>query len=216
LPAYPGFPFASNYHLIAVFDANSGSQPVSLNLQLDPGRAIMATVVDPDGKPVPGCRAFGTRSLPYWDRRLLDSATFEVKALDPRQTRRVLVYHEGRRLGGWAMIDKEQEGPVTIRLQPCGVVTGRLVDEEGQPMTRVELVNAGFLEDEPNEGFFHRPCLVDPDARFRIEVIPGPTYRAAVRQVRGRIGGKVFSKLTVGSGEIRDLGDVRVKLPPRE
>jgi hypothetical protein len=216
LPAYPGFPFANSYHLIAVFDVSSGAEPVSLDLQVDPGRAILATVVDPDGKPVPGCRAFGTRSLSYWDRRPLDSATFEVRALDPRQTRCVLVYHEGRRLGGWTMIDKEQEGPITIRLQPCGLVTGRLVDEEGQPMTRVELVNAGFLEDERGEGVFHKPCPVDSAGRFRIELIPGPTYRAAVQRDRGRIGGKVFSKLTVGPGEVRDLGDARVKLPPRE
>jgi RNA polymerase sigma factor (sigma-70 family) len=214
LPAYPGFPFATNYHLVAAFDAGLGSEPVSLDLQLDPGRSILATVVDPAGKPLPGCRAFGTRSLTYWDRRPLDSPTFEVKALDTRQTRHVMLYHEGRRLGGWTLIEKEQEGPITIRLQPCGVVTGRLVDEEGQPLTKAELVNAGFPEDEPNVGVFHKPYLVNSEGQFRIEVIPGRPYWAAVQQGRGRIGSKVFSKLTLAPGEVRHLGDVVVKAPP--
>jgi protocatechuate 3,4-dioxygenase beta subunit len=215
LPAYPGFPMANNYHLVAAFDAGSGAEPVSLDLQLDPGRMLTATIVDADGKPVPGCRAFGTRSLSYWDRRPLDSATFAVRALDPRQTRHVMVYHEGRHLGGMALIGKDETGPLTIRLEPCGIVTGRLVDEEGQPMTKVELVNYGFLDEQPNEGIFHRPCPVDHDGGFRIEVIPGLSYRACVGQGRGIVIGKAFLKLTLGPGEVRDLGDVVVKTPSR-
>ena len=49
---------------------------MTLDLQLDPGRTVSVSVVDPDGKPVPGCRAFGMRTLPYWDLRPMDAATF--------------------------------------------------------------------------------------------------------------------------------------------
>jgi hypothetical protein len=215
LPAYPGFPFANNYNLVTAFDA-SGSEPVALELQLDPGRALLVTATDPEDQPVAGCRAFGTRAMTYWDRRPLDSATFEVTGLDPRRTRRLMLYHEGRRLGGSTVIGKDDQGPLIVRLQPCGIVTGRLVDEEGQSRTKLELINAGFLEDEPNEGVFHKPCPVDSAGRFRIELIPGLSYWAAVQQARGRIGGKVFAKLTLGPGEVRDLGDVVVNVPPRE
>jgi RNA polymerase sigma factor (sigma-70 family) len=215
LRAYPGFPFASSYHRIVAFDASSGSEAVSLDLQLDPGRVVLATAVDPDGKPVPGCRAFGTRSLTYWDRRPLDSATFQVTALDPRQTRRVMVYHEGRRLGGTALIGKDEAGPLTIQLQPCGIVTGRLVDEEGQPRTKVELVNYGFRDDGRNYGVFHRHCPVDREGRFRIELIPGLPYTADAETEEHRTAGQVFLKLVLGPGEVRDLGDVVVKAPPR-
>ena len=216
LPAYPGFPFAGNYHLVAAFDAGSGSEPVALELQLDPGRVVSVTVLDPDGQPIPGCRAFGTRSMTYWDRRPLDSATFEVTGLDPRQTRHVMLYHEGRRLGGSTVIEKDQDGPVTVRLQPIGVVTGRLVDEDGQPMTKLELINDGFLDDEPDEGVFHRPCPVDRDGRFRIEVIPGLGYRAGAQTEEHRIIGKVLAKLTLGPGEVKDVGDLTVKVPARK
>src|SRR5262249_38081168 len=156
------------------------------DLQLDPGRVVSATVLDPEGKPLAGCRTLGTRSMPYWDRRPLDGSTFEVTALAPRQSRHLMVYHEGRRLGGSVVIGKDDEGPLTVRLQPCGVVTGRLLDDEGRPLTNLEMLNAGFRDEEPNEGVFHRRCPVDADGRFRIEVIPGVGYRGGV-QKGGRI-----------------------------
>ncbi len=213
LPAYPGFPFAGNYNLVAAFDAGAGSEPVVLDLQLDRGRALSVTVVDPDGQPVPGCRAFGTRSMTYWDRRPLDAATFEVTALDPRQTRHVMLYHESRRLGGSTLIEKDQEGPLTVRLQPCGVVTGRLVDEDGQPRRNLDVVSTTFFDAEPNGGVFHRSCPVDRDGRFRIEVIPGLSYTSGAQRDRGMIIGKVFARLTLGPGEVKDVGDVMVKMP---
>ena len=213
LPAYPAR-FAGDYHVVAAFDA--GSEPVALELQLDPGRVVSVTVLDPDGQPIPGCRAFGTRAHTYWDRRPLDSATFEVTALDLRQTRRLLLYHEGRQLGGSVVIEKDLDSPRTVKLQPCGVVTGRLVDEEGQPLTKLVLINDGFLDDQPDEGVFHRPCPVDRDGRFRIEVIPGLGYRAGAQTEEHRIIGRVLAKLTLRPGEVKDVGDLTVKVPARK
>jgi hypothetical protein len=211
LPAYPGFPFAGDYHLIVPFDARGGAEPVSLDLQVDPGRSLSVTVVGPDGKPVSGCRAFGTRSMTYWDRRPLDSPTFEVTGLDSRKTRHIMVFHEARKLGGSIVIGEDDEEPLTIKLQPCGVVTGRLVDEEGQPRTRLEVVSTGFFDAGPDEGVFHARCPVDRDGRFRIEVIPGLGYTAGAQAERSMIIGKVFGRLELGPGEEKDVGDVLVK-----
>jgi hypothetical protein len=216
LPVYPGFTSARNYNLVVAFDAGSGSEPVALDLQLDPGRALSVTVIDPDGRPVPGCQAFGARSMTYWDRRPLDSATFAVTGLGPRETRHLMVFHEDRRLGGSTLIATDQEGTLTVRLQPCGVVTGRLVDDDGQPWRKLEIVSTGFFDAEPNGGVFHRSCPVDRDGRFRIEVIPGLSYTAGAQRERGMIIGKVFANITVGPGEVKDVGEVAVKVPARK
>jgi hypothetical protein len=210
LPAYPGFPFASNYNVIATFEAQAGAEPVTLALELDPGRSLPVTVVDPDGNPVTGCRAFGTRSMTYWDRRPRDSATFEVTALAPQEPRHLMVIHEGRKLGGAALIKDADHGPLTVGLQPCAIVSGRLVDDDGQPRTGLELVNTGYLDDEADEGVFHRRYPVDRDGRFRLELIPGLSYTAGVQAHRRVVFGKVFAKLTLGPGETKELGDVKV------
>ena len=130
-----------------------------------------------------------------WESHPLDSATFEVTALDPREPRHVMVFHDGRKLGGSTLIDENDQGPVTIRLQPCGVVTGRLVDEEGQPRTKLELIN--LRGDDEETGVFHRRCLVDPHGRFRIEVIPGLGYSAyIIRPEQAVQATKVLEKVT--------------------
>jgi hypothetical protein len=215
LPALPGFPFANNYNVVARFDAESGTDPVSLDLQLDPGRSVSVTVVDPDGKPVPGCRVFGLRSMPYWDRRPLDLTTFEVTGLDPREPRHLMFFHEGRKLGGSLLIGKDVKGPFTVTLRPCGVITGRLVDEDGRPRTRLALVNYGTPNREPNRGIFHDRCAVDGEGRFQVEVIPGLSYTATA-EANGLGVGQVFEKVTLGPAEVRDLGDITVKARAQE
>ena len=62
-----------------------------------------------------------------------ESPTIEVPALDPSKPRRVIVTHVGRRLIGTGYLKGDEAGPLTIRLRPWGTITGRVVDDEGQP-----------------------------------------------------------------------------------
>ena len=80
LPVYPASRSAGNYNLVSMFNAAVGAEPVTLNLQVDPGRALSVTVVDPDGKPVSGYLVSGTRPMTSWESHPLDSATFAVTA----------------------------------------------------------------------------------------------------------------------------------------
>ena len=59
-------------------------------------------------------------------------AHVEVHALDPSRPRRV-TSHAGRKLIGSVYLKGDEAGPLTIRLQPWGTITGRVVDDDGQP-----------------------------------------------------------------------------------
>ena len=121
-----------------------------------------------------------------------------------------MVFHDGRKLGGSTLIDENDQGPVTIRLQPCGIVTGRLIDEEGLPRTKLELIN--LRGDDEKRGVFHRRFPLDPDGRFQIEVIAGLSYSAhVIRPGHDPQATKVLEKVTAGPGEVKDVGDVLVK-----
>ena len=91
-------------------------------------------VVDPDGRPVGGTKVKGVTDL-FSDGIEYDqpSPTIEIHALDPSKPRRVIVTHAGRHLIGTAYLNGTEASPVTLRLQPWGTITGRIIDADGEP-----------------------------------------------------------------------------------
>ena len=82
------------------------------------------------------------------------------------------------------MAEGGENGPMTVRLQPAGTITGRLVDEEGRPRTGVA-INVGYgpgqFTDIPYFFTLLEPALGN-DGRFRIEgLIPGVVYELNFR-----------------------------------
>ena len=106
----------------------------------------------------------------------------------------------------------DEHGPLTVRLQPAGTVTGRLLDDDGQPRRGVR-INVGYAKGRFGPGYYS-PFLDRPlgdDGRFRIEgLIPGVAYDLDVRTDNARLGDLATGvKLEPGDG--RDLGDVKVQ-----
>ena len=170
-----------------------------MDLQVDPGRTLTVTAIDPEGRPIGGTKAFGLTDRFGSGDYEQDSPTFEVRALDPSRPRRVTITHAGRRLIGTADLKGDETGPMTVRLQPWGTITGRIVDDDGQPRSGLEVYN----------------IRIGGDGRFRIEgLVPGRKYEAAA--VEGSRGiGVAFHDVTVAPGEVKDLGDLKVTTPRR-
>jgi protocatechuate 3,4-dioxygenase beta subunit len=209
LPTLPSRESPHRFNLVVPFDAKTSTTP--LDLQLDPGRSRSVKVVDADGKPVSGCFVYAQTPFESWSRHALDLANFEVIALDASKTRHVLVFHEGRKLGGDAVIDGQRTDPVIIVVRRCAVVSGRIVDGEGRPRTDIDLINYGFFPARPNEGVFRGDCAVDRNGRFRIELVPGVSYSAMAENMEVGGIGPVFERLKLAPGELKDLGDIRLK-----
>jgi hypothetical protein len=86
-------------------------------------------------------------------------------------------------------------------------VTGRIVDDEGQPSNTDDvLLGIRLPSSEPP---------IPKDGRFRIEgLIPGKSY--TLELIRGgMLVNLVVADLKVGPGEVRDLGDVVPQAPKR-
>ena len=47
--------------------------------------------------------------------------------------RRVTITHAARKLVGFVYLKGDEAGPLTVKLQPWGTITGRIIDDEGQP-----------------------------------------------------------------------------------
>jgi protocatechuate 3,4-dioxygenase beta subunit len=184
-------------------------QDVVCDFELDSGRRIAMRVVDPSGAPLAGVGVQGSRGL-HDNLQTILEAEFDIVALNDDEARTVLLHHETRALGK-ALRMKPADGdagPVTVRLEPCATVTGRLVDGDGEPIAGAEL-----RIDIAGEGDFGRNLsgtTTDADGRFRHDAfLPGLAYTIFAEGSQLKFT-RVAKNLEVHAGETIDLGTIDV------
>ncbi len=201
----------AEYSVFAEVNLDPRKESPAVDLQVDPGRTLAVTAIDPEGRPLGGTKARGLTDLFGYGDYEQDSPTFEVRALDPSRARRVTITHAGRQLIGTAYLKGDEAGPVTIRLQPWGAIAGRLVDDDGQPRGGLEVVSIdGVFPKRPDVQGVLPAVRTGPDGRFRADrLAPGLQYGAFGTDRMG-LYGNLFRDVTVAPGEVKDLGDLKV------
>ena len=209
---------SSQCHALAAVDLDPKAESATVDLQVDPGRSLMISVLDPEGQPLGGTKAAGIGDRFSGAESEQESSAIEIHALDPSKPRRVTITHAGRKLAGSVYLRGDETGPLTVRLQPWGTITGRIVGEDGQPRGGLALIDllAIYPQLPADQGILPEGIRISHDGRFRIErLIPGLKYGAsAIERSMGL--GSVFRDVTVAPGEVKDLGDVKVIPPQRD
>jgi hypothetical protein len=202
-----------NYHTILGIHPKPGDETITCEIALDRGRTVKGRVVDPDGKPLAGAYFDGlldvVRGL---SSKPSPSSDFLIEGLGEGASRDVLVYHKERKLAGSAVIGPDESGPITIKLEPCGTVIGRLV-EGGRPLAGIAITYAPVYEDDkPETRSLPGTFKTDGDGRFRAEgLAPGRKYRfwawtRPLKQVLKPV--EVAQDVVTKRGETKDLGDL--------
>ncbi|MGP0062865.1 MAG: sigma factor-like helix-turn-helix DNA-binding protein, partial [Isosphaeraceae bacterium] len=208
----------NDQHVVAEVNLDPEAASAALDLQVDPGRTLTLTVVDPDGKPVGGVTATGLTDLFSNIEYEQESPTIEIRALDPSKPRRVTITHAGRKLVGSVYLKGDETGSMTFRLQPWGTITGRVIDEDGQPRGGLGLTNLGriYYPEQANDRGILPASTVSPgirigrDGRFRIEgLVPSLKYGAGASDGMTFLGA-VFRDVTAAPGQLKDLGDLKI------
>jgi hypothetical protein len=199
--------FAGSYNALAPLNPDKDAVSFQRDVTLDPGETFTGTLVGPDGKPVEGALSYGLTSSSGWERPALKTASFTVRAFNPRQPRPVLFRHLEKGLVGVLEPPKDTSKPVTVRLQSGAIVTGRLVEADGQPRANVELdLSIHFRHDQWDS--YSLPVKIKTDAvgRFRIEtLLPGYQFELYDPQ------GKFHFGDDLAPGGMKELGDVQLK-----
>ncbi len=205
--------YREQYHVFAAVDLDPKVGSATVDLQVDPGKSLTIQVADPEGKPLIPTRVTGAGAGPQREKEW-DTPAVEVRALDPSEPRRVTISHDGRKLVGSVYLKGDEAGPLTVRLQPWGTITGRIVDEDGQPRDGVWI--GTLFGDDPQRAELPTsdssgPIRTGRDGRFRVEgFVPGVKYGAyALEMPNRKILGDIFRDLIVAQGEVKDLGDVK-------
>jgi hypothetical protein len=109
------------------------------------------------------------------------------------------------------VIRPDETGPIVVKLEPAGRLSGRIVDAAGLPLAGADLVSFNPLDAQHERAPFAGPVKTDQDGRFHAEaLIPGRKYNIVV-QTKGRLT-DVVKDVVVKSGESRDLGDLTLKV----
>jgi RNA polymerase sigma factor (sigma-70 family) len=186
---------------LAPIDPPQGVKSFRRNIVLDPGETYRGTVLGPDGTPLAGARVLGLSAWGGWSPPL-ETASFTVRAFNPRRPRRVFFLHAERRLVGVLDPARDRAAPLRVRLGPAAAVTGRLVDADGRPRGNVRL-DVAFRRSWL-VGYFPGEVRTDHDGRFHIDaLLPGQRFQL----YEGSAEVRSFGNLR--PGQTQDLGDVR-------
>jgi hypothetical protein len=162
---------------------------------------------------VAGARVRGRKAAYDWEIAPTAEFTLRGSSLKQPRPRTVLVVHEATRQIGALPVKGDETGPLEVRLQPWGTVTGRLVNADGEPYggSLVNPISSERSIDYP----LQMRVKTDKDGTFRVEgMVPGVKYRLDYAHVSagGRIEGKdmgiIVDGLTLKAGESLDLGNV--------
>jgi hypothetical protein len=212
------------FHAYRFIDVPAGAGPVIVDLELTRGLSRAGRLIGPDRRPVVGAQAYGL-SAREWSgtrhSRALDDDTFEVGGLEPGHPRLVVFTHKARKLVGAALLkddDLKSTAPLEIALVPAGTIKGRLLDDDGIPLSGATL-NVGLFDPDRPGGFachFGEAITADDQGRFELEAfVPAIETEVSIGSPKSRWvqldGGPLLRKPALKPGEVRDLGDVRAK-----
>jgi len=231
---------SSNFQAFARIDPKGGDEPVKVDFFLDAGGVVKGRVVGPNGQPLAGVLAAGLRHDWFDDAWPAVSKTGEFTALglDPKHPRLLCFADWDKKLTGSVVVRGDEKESVTVKLQAWASVSGRLLDDDGQPIQNAKLwftevprgkvgapraLDVGLHVDARIAGKPSPDPVTDADGRFKVEgLVPGLKYNLAWVDQLGafdlehfRWKGLAFSNLVLKPGETKDLGDVKLQPFPK-
>jgi beta-lactamase regulating signal transducer with metallopeptidase domain len=218
-----------DYTAIVLVNPPPNSGPLRLSATVVRDRPRRVSLVDPNGKPVVGAEmqesipwpAFTPGTLkPALTRAqtlhtTLRAASFPLTGLHPDRVRRITFIKEDRQLIGYLLARGDGETAYTVRMEPWGTVTGRIVGGKGKalPIGRPgsDWQNPPTVSISDVDGEAEVGDRTDARGRFRIGgLFPGRHYSVKVYRGWGFSPETVIKNLVLRAGEVRDLGDIRI------
>ncbi len=205
---YPSLGVPDNFNVLDLIDPAPGVGSLTHDLFLESGRSLTVTVLGPDGKPLAPAELVACRlkDMSWWEKVPPGTSDLKILGLTPGRSRTVGFRHEAKRLVGELVLRGDENRPQTVTLQPWGMLTGRVVDADGQPTPDGILLSVADQHGTNQK--------IGPDGRFRIDgLVPGKPYELQLLNREHILRGSLAVAVRLRPGETRDLGDVTPKRP---
>ncbi len=204
-------PSAQRQNAIKEIDPPADATAVACDFVLAPGESIHLNIVDAEGRPVRGSLGLNIREAGLDGSDMQMDAACEVRSLAPDETRHVWILNRERKLGRYFDI-KAGSSPreMTVKLEPCATLTGRVVDAEGAAVEGV-VVNAHAQDLQPNS---INAVQTGADGRFSHPYLPGGCQYEFdfLKPMTGGGGMRVhqLKGIQLEAGKSKDLGEIKL------
>jgi beta-lactamase regulating signal transducer with metallopeptidase domain len=202
----------TDYHAYRVINPQGDPGTLDLTLSVPRAPARLLRFVGPDGRPIRSVKVQGLVPAPMAMTVILDGSEAEALALEPGKPRQVIAKSKDGKHVVRTFVSTEDPQPRTIQLGRAGSITGRIVDANGKPVTAL-LSHDQQARLAPDSDSIPQ-VRADAKGRFRIDaLLPGVRYSGEIRGGAGdtEVLGKAFKDVVLRAGEVRDLGDIRIK-----
>ena len=219
-----------NSNAIVAVDFPEG-KAAEIKFELDEGEKLSGTAFDSTGKQI---KHFSYTGLLHdfegvWS--FSSNGKLKVVDYDQNAVRKICLLSKDRKYAGYVQLTGEQESDFSVKLKRSGKVKGRLLDDEGQPLTNCELTNwkPSFSGSEfdpnksdspplpPNLPRSRNPYYVtDSAGRFEIDgLVAGLEYRILATRVKDLntppdLNRLIDKTIKVEPGESKDFGNVTI------
>ena len=185
------------------------TKSVEINFALDRGVKFEITSVDSARQPVPRVTVIGM--TPDGTLDMARDPTFVANSFGPDEERTILLYQDERGTGKVLRLRASgQDKKLTVRLEPCAEVRGRIVDEDRVPVPRAEI----RFDILPADGRSRSLPITAADADGRFEnsaVLIGADYAVSAKGTQqGSVFRTLVEELSVEPGETIDLGTIEL------
>jgi protocatechuate 3,4-dioxygenase beta subunit len=190
-----GAPIAQDrYNAIVLLEPGEKEEELVKDVALERPLERKGHVFGPDGQPLTGVTVTGLSRR--FDVETLKGDEFTVRRINPKAKRQLIFHHKDKGLGFILKeLPGEKDGPLTVKLQPCGSFSGRMVDKDGQPRAGLR-IDVGTHE-----------LTTDKEGRFRVEgLLPGGEYHVFLARLQ-RDG--PLATVVIEPGKHKDVGDVK-------
>jgi hypothetical protein len=197
-----GAPIAQDrFNAVVLLEPGEKEEALVKDAALERAQERRGRVVGPDGQPLAGVTVTGLVQI--YDQETLKGDEFTVRRINPKAKRQLVFHHKDKNLGFILKeLPSDKDGPLTIKLQPCGSFSGRLVDKDGQPRAGLRIDVGGHFF-----GGGLRELTTDKEGRFRAEgLLPGGEYYVFLARLQ-RNG--ELAKAVIEPGKHKDVGDVK-------
>jgi len=191
-----------------------GVEVIHLDLELYRGAKVRLRIVDPEGKPMAGVTAAGWTGRGEAFRDPIKEPEFDVLTLAPGEDRIVVVRDVERKLGKLVHVQEGQDenGPLTVILEPLATIHGTVVDKEGKPVSGATVRSDPWPHTPGGFDLSLGHIASDQAGKFVVRDVPaGSDYSLAFQQnsTVKAANKTIFREAKVRPGESTDVGEVR-------
>ena len=141
--------------------------------------------------------------------------TFDVEDLAPKEVRNFLMAQTHRKIARLFTLayDDKPASEMTIKLEPCAIVRGRLVDEDGSPVKNVGVRASAIRNGRAVLELLPLATTTDADGRFECNLaVGGEGYTIHASHAKGGFA-TVAEKVSFAPGKTIDLGEIKLRSP---